>query len=129
MKESEGSPLAHWSELPSSDVFLLAEISLHSRSLGLRAKWPRRADVESCKLKSWEEEKGGNGDAERDQMTNCLRTSIPLDIPPRVLDIKSLSLSLSPQRSTTLSQTFTGKKGLIDFFQVAFVSLLPGDIF
>lgn len=35
-KESKGGPLIHWPDLPSSDGFLLAEISLHSRSLGQR---------------------------------------------------------------------------------------------
>lgn len=36
IKESKGGPLTHQHELPSSDVFLLAEISLSSRSLGQR---------------------------------------------------------------------------------------------
>lgn len=88
---------------------------------------PRRAGIETCGLKSVEgmgqegekTENGENGDAEGDQSNGwLLRMSIS---PPRVLDIKSLSY-LSSQRSPTLSQTYTGKKGLMDVFQVVFLS-------
>lgn len=107
--------LAGWDKLPL-------------RKLKPERRGPKRARVETCGLKSVGAEGGNgeNGDAEGDQSHGCLLRmplSLPgvLHIPPRILDIKSLYFSLFSEESHT-EPNFYWKKGLIDSFQVLFLS-------